>query len=167
MKLLYIWDGQKPLPEDRRAAVRATLDLYPDADCFCITRALSFHSERFNVIPWDSLMSEMREYFGFREIPYNWLNPITFSDWARFWVLGHSENTLYLDTDAKMEKAFPFGPRMAHSPGNICVMWSGSDGGKLIDMLMEQAKKNIGQLMPLHRQLDSIPIPSEFFTHTH
>ena len=169
MDVLYIWD-EKPLPESRERCIRATMEIYPEARYFCITRADSFLG--FSVIPWDEIQREMVSHFGFKRTPYAWLDHRTFADWARFWYLGTHEDTLYLDTDATMTARYPFEgeDRMIYSPGNICLLYvpKGFRRERFLSMQERQAKIHPGQLLRFYTQFESAwakPMPKGFFHH--
>lgn len=167
MKILYIWDGRDSLPESRREAVHATLDLYPDAEYSCITRNKHFISDRFQIIPWDEILFQMLNHFGLRGVPYRWLDPVAFSDWARFWFLGLCGDTLYLDTDCRMLKRYDFGGEAVQSLGNICLLYTPKlpDRGKILRLQEERAKVNIGLLIDFAYKLGWKAIPAEYFQH--
>jgi hypothetical protein len=167
--ILYIWDG-KPLPESRERCIRATMGIYPEARYFCITRAGSFLG--FSVISWEGIQKEMADYFGFKQIPYAWLDNRTFADWARFWYLGTHGETLYLDTDATMTARYPFENeyKVVYSPGNICLLYSpkGFKRENFLALQEKQARIHPGQLMGFHKQFNDVwakPIPEGFFHH--
>lgn len=169
MNLLYIWDGFNPLPESRRKAIEATTALYPEAKRLCITRQKAF-LPGFEIVPWDNLRDSMTRHFGFRSPPYAWNNPVTFSDWARFFWLATHGDTLYLDTDAKMLKLYAFGPEMVYSKGNICLLYvpKDFDGARFLSMLGRRAKLHVGILMDFAYKFDvrwSKPIDSSYFQH--
>lgn len=172
MHILYIWDGRYALPENRRAAIEATLSLYPEARASCITRLKHFVSDQFEIIPWDDILFQMMNHFGFRSIPYKWMDPVTFSDWARFWYLGNNGDTLYLDTDCKMLKRYAFEKefKAIYSPGNICLLYA-PDGFKrenFLAMLEARARQHVGILMDFAGKFGSAwakEIPSEYFQH--
>lgn len=170
MNLLYIWDGRNALPESRRKAIEATLGLYPEARCFCITRLKSFVSNRFEILDWDSLLLRMADHFGFKETPYRWQDPMTFSDWARFYHLAYNPDTLYLDTDCQMllRYAFDIENKVIHSPNNICLVYSPNNSKAMNILELLRDRKHVGTLMDLLPHFGptwSKPIPPEYFRH--
>jgi hypothetical protein len=172
MNLLFIWDGRNSLPESRAEGIKRTLDLYPEAIPYCITRNKSFVSERFQIIPWDPLLIEMADYFAFKQMPYRWHEPVTFSDWARFYWLALHGDTLYLDTDAAMVKRYAFDReyKLVYSPRNICLLYAPAVFPRehLLSLLAARARQHVGILLDLvgkFRPEWSKPIPSEFFQH--
>jgi hypothetical protein len=174
MRILYIWDGRHDLPAWRKAYIDSTMNLYPDAEYFCISTFPTFHSDRFTVLNGSEMMDEMKNHFGFKSTPYRWQDPICFSDWARFWFLGMHGDTLYLDTDAEMLRVFNFEAenKMIYSPGNICLLYTpkGFLREHFLALEESQAKKSIGLLMGLHLKFNpswATPIPPEYFRHRH
>jgi hypothetical protein len=172
LKILYIWDGRDSLPESRREAIEATLELYPDAEYSCITRNKHFVSDQFSIIPWDEILFQMLNHFGLRNVPYRWLEPMTFSDWARFWHLSHTPDTLYLDTDCRMLTRYDFQAqgKAMYSPGNICLLYTpkGFDGRHFLDLMEARAKVNIGLLLDFHYKMRpewAAPAPADCFRH--
>lgn len=148
------------------------MDLYPEADYFCITRLKHFISDQFQVILWEDVLFQMLNHFGFREVPYQWMDPVTFSDWARFWWLGEHEETLYLDTDCKMLQRYSFEkePQVIYSPGNICLLYSpqGFKREHFLALMEERAKHHVGLLLDFAGKFGpawSKPIPKEYFQH--
>lgn len=145
------------------------MDLYPNADYFCITRLKFFISERFTLISWDDLLMRMADHFGFNEIPYGWHDPMTFSDWARFYYLAYNPDTLYLDTDCKMTEKYFFETerKFIHSPGNICLLYSPNQTA-MHPLEMIRERTNVGLLIDLAFKMDrkwSKPISSQYFKH--
>ncbi len=171
MKILFIWEGVRDLPENRAEAIASTMNLFPEAEFLCITKFHSFFSDRFQVISWDDLMEEMRLYFGFKSIPYCWLSYMAFSDWARFYYLGHHGGTLYLDTDTRMLQRFEFGEKVVYPEREICLLYApGNPENRqnLLRLLKNRAKKRVNLLLDLHSQMKSgwaEMIPSAFYRH--
>lgn len=124
MKILYIWD--KDLPPWRARMMDATEALYPDAEYYCITRENSFRG--YAVLEWEEIGEALMRFRGLKEWPYRWHHPLVFSDWARLWFLGHSWDTLYLDTDAQMLQRVEFGEKVRFSPGDTHVLYSPPNG---------------------------------------
>jgi hypothetical protein len=171
VKIFYAWDGRNPLPESRRLAIDATMELYPDAEYACVTRLPFFHSERFKAISWDALGEEMRIFFGFDEIPYPWNSPSVFSDWARFYWLFNVEDGLYLDTDIRMLEYFDFqkSKKLLFSPGNTCLLYRpvGFDMHPILEMMRTRAKIHPGMLHDFAFRFGDIaePVPARTFKH--
>lgn len=170
MEIVYIWDGRNALPERRRACVQSALDLYPEATFSCITRLRHFVSPQFKVIPWDEILFQMTDYFNFKGIPYTWLDPMHFSDWARFWYLAHHPDTLYLDTDATVLKRLPLGDKALCPPNNIHTLYSppGFDGEHFLKLMKDQSHRHVGLLLSFAHRMKpewSDPLPEGFVDH--
>ncbi len=171
MKVLYIWDGRHTLPDNRKAAVKATLDIYPEAECICISQFPEFYSSRFTMLDWFDIKDKMKAFLGLSATPYAWNHYMAFSDWARFWFLGHNPGSLYLDTDAKMLKRYDFDRehKALYSENNICALYSPANakGENFLDMIQKRAKKNIGLLLDFHAKFGAWakPLPAEYFQH--
>ncbi len=172
MKILFIWEGTKDLPKSRAEAIAETMNLYPEAEYYCITKMHHFFSDKFKVIPWMVVMEEMMLFFGFQTIPYEWNRYMCFSDWARFWYLGNNADTLYLDTDCRMLKRYDFANewRILYPEGNICILYSpdNAKGERLLALLDEQARKHVGLLLGFYQKMNpewSATIPNEYFRH--
>jgi hypothetical protein len=146
-----------------------TLDLYPDANVQCITQSDQFVSDHIGIIPWNEILFTMTSIFGFRDIPFRWHDPMTFSDWARFFWLGTHPDTLYLDTDCRMLKPYPFEDDglMIHSPGNICLMYSPLTGlaARLLWILKNHQPAILMDTIHHFHPSWSKPIPEEYFRH--
>ena len=170
MKLVWIWDGRVSLPESRRKAVESALDLYPEAEAICITRNAHFVSDRVRIIPWDEILCPMLDRFGLRAVPYRWLEPVTYSDWARFWFLAHNPDTLYLDTDATVLKRLNLADKFLYPVGNIYALYAPPrfDGENLLHLMEERAKHNIGILIDFANKFSpewASPLPLGFVEH--
>lgn len=171
MKILYIWHGERHLPESRAQAIAATMNLYPDAEYFCITTLGHFFSDAFKVISWDYVMDCMLRSFDFQERPYRWNEYMCFSDWARFWYLGNHGDTLYLDTDAQMLKRYEFGgDKVIYPEREICLLYSPASEAriKLLDLLEQRAGQHVNLLIDFAGKLNpawSTTISREFFHH--
>lgn len=124
MKILYIWD--KDLPAWRARMMDATEKLYPDAEYYCITKENAFRG--YAVLEWEEIGWAVMRFKGLKEWPYRWNHPLVFSDWVRFWFLGHSWDTLYLDTDAQMLQRVEFGEKVRYSPGDTHLMYAPPNG---------------------------------------
>lgn len=99
--------------------------------------------------------------------PYEWLNPMCFSDWARFWFLAGHPNTLYLDTDCRMKARFEFEhhKEFVRGEGDIHLLYApvGFRGAHMIHMLKERRRINL--LHDFRNKLEGDVLPRHWFTH--
>jgi hypothetical protein len=159
MKLLYIWDGGKEVPAQRRAAVRSVVEKYPMAERWAITQDREFFGPGYRVLPWAQAVDGIQEYFGRPDdggalsAGYQHL-----SDWARFCFLLQNPGTLYLDTDITLPEQFDFEaePRAMTGAGLVCLLWAPSNRafGGFEPLLRGRFFRNYGLLYKVPRKLD-------------
>lgn len=165
MNLLFIWDGRRDLPPERKAAVQSALSLYPDAQAFCITKQSEFLGMK--VVPWENIKAQISAFLAIPRDPYAWLDPMTFADWARFWFLAQHPNTLYLDTDCRMKARYDFETHGRNMRAGIFLLYAnvGSDGLSLLRMLKERAQHRINLLNDFGPKLGWEELPERWYQH--
>jgi hypothetical protein len=149
----------------RKACVASALSLYPDARPLCITRASSFYSPAFKVIPWDSVMGQLAAFLRVPKDAYAWTDPMCFSDWARFWFLAHNPDTLYLDTDCRLKARFDFKDRPMHAGIFLLYASAGFDGLALLRMLKARSEKRLNLLNDFGEKLGWEELPAFWYQH--
>jgi hypothetical protein len=162
MKILYVWDGKRDLPQARKACVHSTACLYPDAEIFCITKASEFLGYR--VISWDRLKAQMAAFLGVPKDTYAWNDPMTFADWARFYFLAMNPGTLYLDTDCRMKQRYDF-QRPTQAGVFLLYVPPLFNGLPLLAKLKERAQKRVNLLNDFKDALGWEEIPDHWYQH--
>ena len=159
MNVLYIWEGCRPLPEERKQNIRLALDRYPQAKFFCITREKEFFDPRFNIVSWDETLRNIEDFFGVRDDISKFDNYINFSDWARFYFLVNNPDTLYMDTDVTLAKEYDFEneEKFLKPIREICLLYAPKNGAaeNMIPILRKKLERratyrilmNIGRRM--------------------
>jgi hypothetical protein len=126
--ILYIWNGKNELPDNRIICIENTHNVYPDCTYHCLTNKTPLPF--LEPISWDDEMLKVASFFAIDNIPKQWEDFMTFSDWYRFYHLINHPNTLYLDTDCKINKMYDFESRgkLIYPQNEIFLLYSPING---------------------------------------
>jgi hypothetical protein len=165
MNLLFVWDGKREIPQDRKACVQSALSLYPDAKAFCITKQSEFMG--MTVVPWENAKGQMAAFLRIPKDTYAWNDPMTFADWARFWFLAQNPNTLYLDTDCRMKARYDFETHGRDTHAGIFLLYANAanEGLSILRMLRERAEQRVNLLNDFGEKLGWEELPDHWYQH--
>jgi hypothetical protein len=128
MEILYIWNGKNELSQQRKDCMERVHNLYPECTFTCLTNSspLPF----LFPVPWDKSLREVATFFSISEIPKQWDNFMAFSDWYRFYYLINHPDTLYLDTDCKLNVRYDFESKgnLIYPENEIFLLYAPSNG---------------------------------------
>lgn len=96
-KVLYIWDGLKPMEPLRIGCIDSFVKYYPDVELVLLTRDTETYKDKFTCIDWMDGFQSVVKYFGLSGSQPT--DPYSFGDVYRWFWLMENIGCAYIDTD--------------------------------------------------------------------